>query len=77
MVPSAERRAHPFPPVEILLPASVDRFPCFHTCPAYEQKKRAIPGQIFLIIIAIYIPMVPPGAERQTRGRNAAPRICR
>ena len=57
MVPSAERRAHPFPPVEMLLPASVDRFPCFHTCPAYEQKKRAIPGRIFLI--AIYIPMVP------------------
>ena len=43
MVPSAERRAHPFPPVETLLPASVDRFPCVHTCPAYEQKKRAIP----------------------------------
>ena len=62
MVPSAERRAHPFPPVEMLLPASVDRFPCFHTCPAYEQKKRAIPGRIFLI--AIYIPMVP-SAERQ------------
>ena len=62
MVPSAERRAHPFPPVEILLPASVDRFPCFHTCPAYEQKKRAIPGRIFLI--AIYIPMVP-SAERR------------
>ena len=62
MVPSAERRAHPFPPVEMLLPASVDRFPCFHTCPAYEQKKRAIPGRIFLI--AIYIPMVPSATAR-------------
>ena len=48
-MPSAERRAHPFPPVEMRFPASVDRFPCFHTCPAYEQKKRAIPGRIFLL----------------------------
>ena len=54
MVPSAERRAHPFPPVEMLLPASVDRFPCFHTCPAYEQKKRAIPGRIFLSDIYVW-----------------------
>ena len=66
MVPSAERRAHPFPPVEMLLPASVDRFPCFHTCPAYEQKKRAIPGRIFLI--AIYIPMVPSAERRHRAG---------
>ena len=52
-------------------------FECYYDDLAYEQKKRAIPGRIFLIIIAIYIPMVPPSAERQTRGRNAAPRICR
>ena len=58
----AERRAPsaPLPPVEMLLPASVDRFLRFHTCPAYEQKKRAIPGRIFLIAC---IPMVP-SAER-------------
>ena len=61
-MPSAERQNEPFPPVEMLLPASVDRFPCFHTCPAYEQKKRAIPGRIFLI--AIYIPMVPSATAR-------------
>ena len=48
MVPSAERQNEPFPPVEMLPPASVDRFPCFHTCPAYEQKKRAIPGQVLV-----------------------------
>ncbi len=75
-VPSAERRAHPFPPVEMLLPASVDRFPCFHTCPAYEQKKRAIPGRIFLI--AIYIPMVP-SAERRAhpfrRSKSCSPHL--
>ena len=56
MVPSAERRANPFPPVEMLLPASVDRFPCFHTCPAYEQKKRANPGRIFPVAIYLYHP---------------------
>ena len=63
MVPSAERRAHPFPPVETLLPASVDRFPCFHTCPAYEQKKRAIPGRISYLLY-IYLWCRAPSAER-------------
>ena len=50
--PSAKTR--PFRRSKYCPPASVDRFPCFHTCPAYEQKKRANPGRIFLN--AIYIP---------------------
>ena len=37
-------------------------FECYYDDLAYEQKKRAIPGRIFLI--AIYIPTVP-SAERQ------------
>ncbi len=48
MVPSAERQSRPFQPVEILSPASVDRFPCFHTCPAYEQNFPAISDGIFV-----------------------------
>ena len=36
---------------------------------AYEQKKRAIPGRIFLI--AIYIPTVPPMGLARDRARAA------
>ena len=63
MVPSAERRAHPFPPVETLLPASVDRFPCFHTCPAYEPQPSAKRGEtssnIFYLVATSMISAVP------------------
>ena len=71
MVPSAERRA-PVPPVETLLPASVDRFPCFHTCRAYEQKKRAIPGRFSNLL---YITYDPSAGEhtRLTRCRRRLP----
>ena len=65
MVPSAERQNATFPPVEKLPPASVDRFPCFHICPAPGENFPAVPSEIFLEGI-LYIPMVP-SAERQSR----------
>ena len=80
--PVPERRApkqHPFPPIEILLPASVDRFPCFHTCPCIRAKKLKLSPVEFSLLAAKHT----YGAERRapsaplSAGRNSAPRICR